>query len=103
MQVIPLQPVNNQYVTVTLANQPVQLVVTQRSTGLFIDIYLNNALLLGGSLCRNATRIIRDTYFGFAGDFAFYDTQDTSDPYYTGLGSRYVLMYLSVADLGGLG
>lgn len=103
MLIVPLNPVNNQYLSVSLANQPVQLVITQRSTGLFTDIYLNNALLLGGVLGRNAVRMIRDLYFGFAGDFAFYDTQGEDDPYYTGLGSRYQLVYLTPADLGGIG
>lgn len=47
----------------------------------FLNLYLNDVLLLGGALCLNNTRIIRDTYFGFIGDLSFYDTQGNNDPY----------------------
>ena len=70
--------------------------------GMFIDVYLNDALVIGGVQCLNLNRIIRDTYLGYMGDFEFIDTQPTfeggvpifSDPFYAGLGSRFVLAYL---------
>ena len=104
MLVVPLQPVNSQYVTFNVSNQPVQLQITQRSTGLFVDVYLNNALLMGGILARNAVPMLQNTYLGFEGDLAFYDTQATNatngaDPYYTGLGSQFLLVYLAPGDL----
>jgi hypothetical protein len=40
---------------------------------------------------------------GFIGDLIFIDTQGTSDPNYTGLGSRFLLAYLSPTDLATLG
>ena len=46
-------------------------------------------------------RIVRDTYLGFLGDLAFFDLQGEDDPYYTGLGDRWVLGYLTTADLAG--
>lgn len=69
---------------------------------LYLDLYVNDALIIGGVLCLNANVIVRDAYLGFTGDLAFYDTQGTSDPVSTGLGGRYVLMYLEAADLVGL-
>jgi hypothetical protein len=108
MLVIPVNPVNAQLLTVTLANQPTQLVITQRPAGIFVDIYVNSALLLAGCIARNAVPMIQDLYFGYEGDLAFYDTQATTatnglDPYYTGLGDRFILVYLTPADLGGAG
>lgn len=34
-----------------------------------------------------------------SGDIAFFDTQGTSDPEYTGLGERWVLCYFPASEL----
>lgn len=99
MQIVPLQPVPNQKVYVVLGGQSCTLVVTQRATGVYMDVYVNNALVLGGTVCRDRNRIIRDAYFGFVGDFAVEDTQGTEDPDYTGLGSRWLLVYFDPSEL----
>lgn len=102
MLIIPVQPTPSQTLSTTLASQATQLQINQKSTGMFINVYLNNALVLGGVICQDRNRIIRNAYFGYVGDFIFADTQGTDDPYYTGLGSRYLLIYLEQADLLGL-
>ena len=66
---------------------------------MFIDLFLNNVLIIGGVLCLDRTYIVRDSYLGFSGDLFFADTQGTSDPYYTDLGTRYLLVYLTSAEL----
>lgn len=38
-------------------------------------------LVVGGVIAHHATRIVRDTYLGFVGDLAFYDTQGSEDPF----------------------
>lgn len=103
MLIVPLQPLPSQTLTTTLALQPTQLTIRTRSTGLYIEVYLSNVLVIGGVICQDRNRIIRDAYFGYIGDFAFYDTQGTADPYWTGLGSRYLLAYLEAADLAAMG
>lgn len=106
MQVIPVQPVASQTLTVTLGNQNVQLNIYQMNDyGLFMDVILNGALILSGVICQQANRIVRDAYFGFLGDLAWFDTQNVlvpEPPYYTGIGSRWILTYLTAADLDGL-
>jgi len=68
--------------------------------GLFIDVFVNNQLIIGGVICENLNRIVRDSYLGFIGDLIFYDTtKGGNDPDYTGLGSRYLLVYLEQSDL----
>ena len=89
----------NQAVVTTLTDQQCQINVYQRGQFLFLDLYLNNAILLYGVICENLNRIIRDTYFGFSGDLCWLDTQGESDPIYTGIGSRFHLCYLSEAEL----
>ena len=99
MQAIPLNAIPNQTLTVGLGNQACQISVYQKSGGLFLDLYVNNSLIIAGVLCENFNRIVRSLYLGFSGDLVFGDTQGTSDPDYTGLGSRFVLLYLAPEDL----
>jgi hypothetical protein len=108
MLIIPLIAVPSQKLSVPLANQTCQINVYQKAYGLFMDLYVNNSLIIGGVLCHNLNRIVRSLYLGFIGDFVFYDTQvpvgeEGSDPVYTGLGARYQLIYLEVSDLNGAG
>lgn len=98
MQLVPLQPIPNQKVTVQLADQTVQIVIRQKSTGLFMDLYLNDALILAGVICQDRNRIVRSTYLGFVGDLTFIDNQGTTDPVYSGLGTRYSLAYLEEGE-----
>lgn len=99
MLAVPVQPIPSQKLNVVLAGQSCTLKVTQRRTGLFLDLYVNNALVLGGVIFRDRTRVVRDAYLGFVGDFCTIDTQGASDPAYSGLGSQFLLMYLEPADL----
>jgi hypothetical protein len=99
MLVVPLQAVPSQAIAVTLAGQACKIAVAQRRTGMFVDLYVNDAAIITGVIAQNANRIVRDTYLGFIGDLAFFDTLGAQDPDYTGLGTRYVLMYLEASDL----
>ncbi len=108
MNLIPLQGRPSQNILTTLNNgQLVELKIYTRRYGMFMDILVNDTLVIGAVVCQNRNRIIRDTYLnkavGFAGDFIWNDTQGSSDPQYTGLGTRYQLIYLSKADLAALG
>ncbi|WP_457155298.1 phage baseplate plug family protein [Mesorhizobium sp. P5_C1] len=99
MVIIPLQAVPNQAVSVTLGNQVSQVNIYQKDTGLFIDLFVDNTLVIGGVICQNLNRIVRSVYLGFSGDLVFIDNQGDSDPVFSGLGTRYSLAYLSPADL----
>ena len=100
MQVVPVQQVPSQTLTVQLGNQNCQLTIYQQLYGLFIDVYVNNALIIGGVICENLTKIVRDGYLGFVGDLVFYDTTSgDADPEYVNLGTRYLLLYLAPSEL----
>lgn len=99
MLVIPLQPVPSQTITVNLAGQACQINVYTLTTGLYVDLLVNDALVIGGVIALNANVIVRSAYLGFIGDIAFLDTQGDTDPVYTGLGSRYILGYFSPSEL----
>lgn len=103
MQIIPLADTYSQTLSTTLAGQSCRINVYQRATGLFLDLYVADKLVIGGVICQNGNLIVRDAYLGFVGDLMFIDNLGKTDPHSPGLGSRYSLCYLEVADLGGLG
>lgn len=98
-QIIPTQPIPNQSLQVQLNNQAIALNIYQQAYGLYVDVYLNNALVIAGVIAENLNRIVRSLYLGLSGDFLFVDTQGSTDPVYTGLGNRYQLLYLEPSDL----
>ncbi len=99
MQTIPLKQVPNQTIRTTLGGQSCQINIYTLSTGLYLDLLVNGAAILTGGICENRNLIVREAYLGFIGDLAFMDTQGAQDPQYTGLGERWVLLYLAPADL----
>lgn len=98
MQTIKLKPEPSLALDVDLGGQPVHLDIRQKSTGMFLDLTVADRRLLAGVICQDRNRLVRSTYLGFIGDLAFVDTQGSSDPTYTGLGSRFLLMWLEPSD-----
>jgi hypothetical protein len=99
MQVIPLSAVPSQALNVNLAGQACKITVSQKSTGVFLDLLVSNAPIIQGVLCPDRKLLVRNAYLGFIGDLAFADTQGADDPDYTGFGSRFLLLYLEASDL----
>ena len=64
----------------------------QKSTGVYLDLTVDGVSVATGILCRDRVRIIR--YGGLSGDLMFADTQGSEDPQHTGLGNRWLLLYL---------
>ncbi len=101
MMVIPVQALPNQQFQAQLGNQACTIELVQAAYGLFCTLYVSGSLVVATVLCENLTEIVRDSYLGFVGDLAFLDTQGTSDPIFTGLGTRYQMLYLDESNLGG--
>lgn len=99
MEIIPLKPLPNQTLTVTLGDQVTQVNVYQKLSGLYIDVLVDGTTIIAGVLGRNLNRIVRSVYLGFSGDLTFIDSQGSNDPDYTGLGIRYTLNYLTADEL----
>lgn len=99
MQVVPISATPSQTVSVSLGGQACSLKISQKSTGVFMDVYVNEVLIIGGVICENKNRIVHSLYLGFIGDLAFFDTQGTDDPDYTGMGTRWILIYLAPGDI----
>lgn len=99
MKIIPIVAKPSQTLSVVIGNQPCKLNIYQKSTGLFIDVLVNDALIIAGVIALNANKIVRSAYLGFVGDLTFLDTQGASDPDYTGLGDRFILAYIEASEL----
>lgn len=99
MQSIPLQAVPSQVVSVVLARQNCQIHVFQKSAGLYVDLTVNDRRLLSTRLARNNVALVRHNYLGMAGDLMFIDMQGSNDPEYSGLDTRYKLVYLEACAL----
>ena len=98
MLTIPLAAVASQRLSVNLAQQNCGLNVYQKSTGLFLDLYVAGNLVISGVLCRDRVYLAREAYLGFTGDLAFIDSEGRDDPQYTGLGTRWQLRYIEATS-----
>jgi hypothetical protein len=113
-EIIPLAAVDSQLLTCRLGTQDCQIAVYGKSiavpvgpTGglvveppsyaaikpVFLDLYVNGALVLGGILAVNDVKMVRSRYLGFTGDLAWIDTQGSDDPLVAGLGTRWLLTW----------
>ena len=99
MQTLPLKSVPNQNFSSILSGQQTGISLYMLAdNNLYIDVSLNNTPVVAGVLVRNNVKIIRNVYFGFQGDFVITDTQGSDDPQYTGLGTRWQLIYMSATE-----
>lgn len=99
MLTIPLNAVSSQSLNVLLGGQNCQINVYQKSTGLYLDLSINNSPVVSTVICRDRVKLVRYQYHDFVGDLCFADTQGDDDPVYTGLGDRFILVYLEASDL----
>lgn len=105
MLIIPLSAIPSQIVRAGLPTQQATITVYQKAPGLFLDLAVNDAPIITGVVCLDRVYIVRDAYLGFDGDLAFIDTMGITDaslrrdPDYTGLGGRFLLAWLSQADI----
>ena len=98
MKVIPITDTPAQSLRAALAGQACRIDIRMKSTGVFLDLYVSDVLVVSGVACRNRVRVVRSVYLGLIGDLAFVDTQGTDDPTSPGLGSRFLLCYIEASD-----
>ena len=102
MQLIPIQPVPSQTLNIALAGQSIQLAIYAKGSQdcIYVDTYLNGVGISYGVIAQDVNVLVpTGSYMGLAGNLLFTDTQGTSSPLgWTGLGSRWVLIYLTQAE-----
>lgn len=98
MQIIPIRAVPAQQLQSVLGGQNCQIAIYQKPQGLFVDLSSNGVIISVGVIAQDCNTLNPIAYSGFQGTLLFNDTQGNSDPVYTGLGSRYQLLYLTAAE-----
>lgn len=90
---IALTNIPSQTVTTTLSGKQARLWVRQLSSGLYVDVWLDETPFLMGALCLTGVPLIRNPASILPGELVFIDTEGNEDPDYTGLEKRWVLVY----------
>lgn len=98
MQSVPLQPVPVQSLKVVLGGQNCQILISQKPQGVFVDLNLSGVNIVASVIARDAVPLVCREYAGFIGNLLFVDTQGSADPEYSGLGTRFALVYLTADE-----
>ena len=91
---IPLQPGQNQTLSVLLGGQQCKISVYEKSTGTYLDLFVNDVAIATTVKCLDRTAIPIEPYKYFNGELMFIDTLGNSDPVASGFGTRYQLVWL---------
>jgi len=103
MQEVFLQPVASQQTQVVLDGQACVISVYVKNQCMFFDLVVNGTQIAYAVQAKNLVSLAPTSYLGFSGWLVLFDTQGTDDPIYTGLGSRWQMLYLDAADLEAYG
>ena len=98
MQQIPVQSVPVQNLKAVLGGQNCELLIYQKNQGLFVDVSADGVAVVNAVIARDGVPLVSRNYVGFLGNVLFIDTQGNDDPVYTGIGSRFTLVYLTDAE-----
>ena len=99
MQEIALQPVPSQKLQVVLNGQQCALSIYVKTQCMFLDLALSGEPVAYAVQCKNLVSLVPTAYLGFAGWLVFLDTQGDENPQYTGLGTRWVLIFFDADDV----
>ncbi|MEX6224800.1 hypothetical protein AB6F55_08140 [Providencia hangzhouensis] len=86
MTEIPLSPIPNQILNFTLDTDEYEIELNTRLGHIYATVKKNNESVVCNRICRNMTYICQWLIFA--------DQQGNTDPKYTGLGSRYRLVWV---------
>jgi hypothetical protein len=101
---VPLAAVPTQTLSIVLGNQNCEITLQLFGNSLYFSLVADGAPIVATRIARNKIRFLLDAiYKGFAGDFVFVDTQGDTDPQYTGLGTRYLLVYMTESEVNAAG
>jgi hypothetical protein len=99
MLLIPLKPVPNQNLSITLGGQNCFIELDTKLERLYFSIHVNNQPIITNVLCHDRNLLVDGAYHGFIGNLFFEDLNGTTEPVYAGLMTRYALMYADASEL----
>lgn len=92
---IPLQPVAAQRVQAVLGGQPCNIHLYSRGGRMFMDLAVSGTVIGEGMVCQNQGNMPVWATASFQGKLRFFDIVNDTDPQIEGLGSRYLLVWVS--------
>lgn len=96
VQNIPVTAAANQSLSAVLDNQACLLGLRTLNGSLYISVSIAGAPVISTRICRDRQRILVNAqYRGMRGELIFIDTQGSSDPAFSGLGTRFLLLYVT--------
>lgn len=101
MLLVPIQPLKSLVLQVNLNGQVCNFAIYAKGVNgskLYMDLAVNGTTILSCAICQNRVLMVRFKYLGFIGDLAWVDMQGVTDPVWSGLGTRYQLVYLAPGD-----
>ncbi|EAA8256840.1 hypothetical protein AH633_002520 [Salmonella enterica subsp. enterica] len=99
MQTISIEPKKSQTLSINLAGQLCVIRLIQRESFMYMDLTANGNPIMQGVPCLYGNKMVGYSYLGFKGDLVFIDNDGQNDPFYEGLGSRYILYYIEENEL----
>lgn len=90
---IPTSKNPNQMFHVNINKQNCTIILTQKRTGLFFSLAVDDVFLIRSVRCENENPLVLYSYIKFVGNLYFIDLEGNQDPDYLGLGDRFILCY----------
>ena len=92
--IIPLASVPNQTFSINLDGQNCKFELVTRGKNLFMNLSIDDTPVVNGVICLNKVKLIQFNHLKFNGNLYFEDLEGNLDPYFWGLGERWVLNYV---------
>jgi hypothetical protein len=98
MNKLDIQPLANYSFKTTVGGQNCTVTLQQKGDDMYFTLDLPTGNIVSMVRCLNRVKLVRYAYLKFIGDFVFVDLQGNDAPNYAGLGSRWLLLYLTPAE-----
>lgn len=99
MQIISTQALASQSFSCSIGGQTCSIKLYSKKGIMYLDLAMNGTAIAPGCIIRDRVAIIRRSYIGFSGDLMVVDQLGADDPTYSEMGSRFLLYYLTDAEI----
>lgn len=102
MTEVPLIATPNQELAIELEEQDCTIQVRQLGNYTYLTLWVDSTLIVENAICMPGVAILQGYIQGFKGNFVLADKSDPNNQQlsdYTELGSRFLLLYLTEAEV----
>ena len=102
MTEVPLIATPNQELAIELEEQDCTIQVRQLGNYTYLTLWVDSTLIVENAICIPGVAILQGYIKGFKGNFVLIDSSDPNNQQlsdYTELGSRFLLLYLTEAEV----